>query len=366
MVQILLAELRIPFRTRRVQLHANGPMPTVRSSPVWHLAAAMICGCLVGNPGCSTTKPLEPPASEVITSSCDLPPETCETSNDCPMGTRCQALPPGVSNQSACQGYPDPAPEDTRVTKHCVLESATPSFAALIQGFDVPRFDIARGEGGTFRYEAPPGTSYVTCALFACEPELVGQTWLGTPRTWIQNFERCVIRYNNSSAANGTFDPSSDVYPSPRPRRHCEGQDLDRPYYAQLSVGCWAYGDQSMLAASSLLKLEEPATSNIGGNGESVGACGDQQDGADCIFVQGTLALGTCLAGQCLDRCVNDRDCELRATTVDRTGDAHAPDDGGAGAAGAAGAAGRSDPAPCLWRCEHAGSSATGGCKKLP
>jgi hypothetical protein len=349
-----------------VPVPALAPATEPQSKAAWprlRRAVAFFAFGLFVAGGCSSTEKLSFEPARVKGSVCANPPERCDTSNECPMGTSCRE-PDQAATPLACADAAAGAASGTP-KKQCLLEGSTASSTALSQRFATRRLDLIRDEGGTFRYDVSSSTRYVTCALFGCEPEVAPDA---TGRLVIENWDRCVIRYNVGASNKGTFDPQSDVYETPTESNNCSDTDaIHWPRYAQLSVGCWSYDDSALMAASPLFKLDPTALANIGGTGTSIGACPGRPDGSDCLLDSTSMVLGSCVEGECRDRCVTATDCEKRHL-AEESAVSDAQPAGGAGAGGAGGSEGGSatNP-PCRWQCQHVvAASALGTCVEQP
>ena len=334
------------------------------------LCAEVALAASFGLVGCNDPEPLVFPQGGVRSASCAKVGETCFNSLDCPMGTRCLKVRPGIEATLSCAmpdtGASPDAGDPNEAQMRCVLEGSTPSSAALLEGFgahapgaksDIQRLSVSRDEDGTFRYRAPSNVRFVTCALFSCDPEFGMASTMGASRRVIQNFERCVLRHNTTQSRTGAFDPKNDLYSQPTKSPPCPNGRI-WPRYGVLSVGCWAYSDSDIVAASPLLTLETEALGALAG-AESVLGCEDRPDGADCVLDVRTVAIGSCVGGECRERCVTATDCQLR-----HLGEELEDKQAEAGAGGGGG--GPSDIETCHWQCDDVPTSTLGVCKRLP
>lgn len=322
---------------------------------------------------------------------CVLADRPCTSSDGCPMGTHCA---PPYGRGFACENTDnekdggedagaDAHERDAGMTYHCAPDASSPDSTALLAGIAraspetrLSRLEVTRGEDGTFHYESSSNATSVTCALFVCDPEVI----LTNGRWIIDNFRRCVLTWNNIAGKTGVFDPKSDLYSGYRLRR-C--QDYAGPLYGTLSVGCWAYSDDAVVAVSELSNLDADALANVAGNGSVLG-CEGRRDGSDCVLDDTTSALGTCSSNHCEERCVTTTDCQVKhfgetaeghagaarsATTRDpRDAASDAVPDGAAMVDGSVG--GSTAPGArtsrCDWYCDSVSGSTVGVCRRTP
>jgi hypothetical protein len=315
---------------------------------------------------CDRSPTVEQARLDTLGNSCTLP-EHCKTFADCPSGTLCGAR--VDREQLACDESTDGTLDRARADPSCILEPDGTSSSVLLRGFEVDRFEIYQLEDGSFGYDLPRHARLVICALFVCTPLIIPERESG--RHVMINFDRCVASYAVGSAPKGSFDPSSEASTNTElwraPRCPARLQDYrPRPYYSQLSVGCWAYGDSSLIAASPVLSAEQAAL-NVASTGDAIAGCVDQADGTDCLLPGPRLALGSCVNGSCRERCLKPVDCERRhlGEPLPEVKDAETGGSGGA-ASGLAGSgeAGGFHRAPCRWTCEHLPDLAIGTCKQ--
>lgn len=260
--------------------------------------------------GCHDTNPAVAPARCESTLQCIADPEPRELPSDCCVdGRDCQA---GLVCESRAATDDDPRPGTCRP----MPDDASLFFEVLTDGFGVPSLPLAQQNPAdtvaAFTWLAPPGTLNVHCALFGCPPRIVdGQ---------LIDFDRCVIRSEGFVGGQGMFSPAGGAGPSLTASTCDAASDaILPPAISTLLVGCWAYGATTIVAASSLQEIA-PAQVGAGSIPGFVDACSDASDAATCTFMSAPQVLGTCAAGACRHRCVDDADCMSAAVP--------APDDG--------------------------------------
>jgi hypothetical protein len=232
---------------------------------------------------------------------------------------------------------------------------------SLTAGFtNIGRFRLVEGvtEGKAtpvFQWEVPKDAWTVVCALFGCLPEVEGRN--GGPER-IVNYDECVIaediyRLDPDAPESTPFSVLGDTgngFVSPGDAR-CASLD-DRPAsqvrkLTALAVGCWAYSDTKLIAATRLAHLTPGDTGSYNAQIPKTARCG--ADFTPCYESEKSF-FGTCHDGVCQPRCTEDADC-LPQLTPGMT----PAGSGGAGgeAAGTAGAGGETE---ALARCgrEHA------------
>ncbi len=244
----------------------------------------------------------------------------CRDAGDCPSGLVCAPRPlaaPDITNpsgiaprQAECgAGEPDTG-------NACQVPAPDPpagrDLRALIDGFGVEAFELvqaaAEAARPTFSFEAPAGTRYVVCALFACLPDVRSDTPDGPKR--IRNDAQCLVARRLYARTSGVADPA-DFEPPERTATIC-ARGLVRQVTA-LHVGCWAYGDTALMGASELVTLApqnldtcEPLVAPVS---ESGSKC-EGFDGMACALSASGDTFGTCHAGICRLRCTRDADCQ--------------------------------------------------------
>lgn len=185
---------------------------------------------------------------------------SCTSDVECPSGTECSAS-AGVTT-GACQGsdggacrcapayFPD-VPSDT-----------------LISAFDVDEFELQVSTGAAatmYGWTAPQNASSVVCGLFVAAPEVS----LGaTPR--IDNAFKSLYRshvfrvpalgsgmlYTTQFSVDDLTSPPSSACPAAADRLNdFEGSAAAYPIVSTLQIGCWAYSDDGIVAATRLRNL---------------------------------------------------------------------------------------------------------------
>ena len=163
----------------------------------------------------------------------------------------------------------------------------------------------------------------VACKLYGCPPVIEDCCAPGDqecrnsePVPCISNYDRCVLASTETAGNEGSFDlgrPESFYEPElPDSCTYSDGTaaplGIKEPIkVAQLLVGCLAYADTEVRAASALVPVEparvNPVLSRVLPAADCPGA-----EGSSC-YEEGADELGTCLDGACLPRCVGDADC---------------------------------------------------------
>jgi hypothetical protein len=143
-------------------------------------------------------------------------------------------------------------------------------------------------------WRAPAGTRYVTCVVFGCAPEIAQ----GAEAVVISNFDQCVLRRQTfSNSTEGTFEPNV----ADDSTAACRISE----FVTELSVGCWAYDDVHLTAASKLVTVRPsqiPALESV-----AVDECrplGDEHSTERLACYRGVdVAYGVCHMGSCRRRC---------------------------------------------------------------
>jgi hypothetical protein len=182
-------------------------------------------------------------------------------------------------------------------------------------GFGVQRLRLLPGdpatEPGVFHWSPIAGAEYVSCALFACLPE-VGKDGRDARSRSILNFDKCALARETTP-----IDPvvpfvvggdSDTTYRAPKSApAQCRTKPIEAPRrITRLNVGCMAYDATRIVAASPLLFVTPAYTGTFGGAIPSTDSCTEDQ--VDCYFEQ-TETFGTCLDGACQPRCATALDC---------------------------------------------------------
>ena len=353
-------DYQVPQRmpgTRQGQ-HASSALLFLRSFRLCassSLVGAVVLACSA--PAAPTDLRVEPERAV-----CSVP-SSCSTSFDCPRGTVCRPAvtidPQNEQTIFKCPGVvAASAPGVSPAQNQCVIDDLSEFSASLFNSLAAGRFELTRGENGTFEYDRPPGTSLVECALFSCAPELANEAANGDMRSVITNFDRCVLSYEVSDAASGEFDPSADTYQEPD--AVAGSCPTTTPRFSELAVACWAYSFSDLVSVTSLLKVDFSAVSSIAGTGQSVAGCAGGADGLDCVLDPVLGSIGSCFDGMCTERCLSAVECEDSHLTSSALATADA------GAGGEAGAdAGQGAAAACRWECAKVANSGVGVCREV-
>ncbi|MCA9719359.1 MAG: hypothetical protein H6713_40925 [Myxococcales bacterium] len=261
--------------------------------------------------------------------------DECRDVEDCPMGTICE-----FENTEATTGS-------------CRVPLGVSSYRdALLRGFNVAEFPTARlsttSEGEisqdvyVLEWSAPDDAVAVTCALFICPPAFASsQDEDGRSRTYIRNYDRCVVARTTSSQPDGVFDlrdPSLTYAPTREDldtlAQSCGGTAGAGAPVTTLLTGCWAYNDHEIVAATQLLS---PAVTGVLDQDERLAIEGEipcdraENNLKTCLWSTALAeapytTLGSCVLApaveidetdeiddRCLLRCLDREDCVNQA-----------------------------------------------------
>lgn len=230
-------------------------------------------------------------------SACAGPHDICDAAHICPAGYRCMG--------GSCQLDLNVDPEVNLSTELQVAE------------FDLHRSTDPAESSTTFIWDKPRGAEEVVCALFVCSPRVEAKIQGDRTRRSIVNFEQCAAATRIFRLANSAVDRSEFSLPLGSMTRRDQKQCLPPQYAASLAgdsshtivssvgVGCWAFGDTRIIAATNVLPV---APSELRGFSQlPVPECAESSDaleGASC-FVKST-------PGYCFDeRCVETGDAGI-------------------------------------------------------
>lgn len=290
---------------------------------VFWLRAATMAGftATVSMVGC-VAPPQEPTICGCQERHC-VRPQSCESSAQCPTGTACLPAHPDVDELACATSEPQAGPGSTICR---VPPPDTDARTALIAGFRADRFTIDRlrgSEPASFTLNGPDEAVAAVCALFGCVPQFtsVGTSPLaGHELIEIANFDDCVLALEKL-APSGVFDLARQSYvmdttPSrERDMDACMAGDMtvsyafDAPLITDLLVGCWAYDDTRLIAASPLESLDPD---EVPRNPQIVPMDEDCSGGdfTPC-YRRDVERFGICHEDVCRARCREPVDCEL-------------------------------------------------------
>jgi hypothetical protein len=264
----------------------------------------------------------------------------------CPGGTSCQADVPA----NACS----PSTTADIAGARCrPMHARTWDAHALERGFQVPRLPLSIDEAEpgvvSVAWTPPEGGAIVACALFSCEPsfEIAGQSLDGQESTVrMANFDLCATGQRAVRASQGSLLIPTDLE-RVIAADICElasDAELRRAMPVNALLGCWAYDDTRVIAASQLYQWLALAPT-------LAQECKPGTHGRPC-FDASHGEFGTCAEEQCLPRCVTAHDCEsesLARGVPDSELDGGVDED--ASPAGDAGPPTDAGPQPCRWEC---------------
>lgn len=247
--------------------------------------------------------------------------ERCFDALDCTRGTIC------VKKGDATHG-------------RCVLPSETleTSRSALLDGFGVPIMsaDLEDMEELALVWSRPAGARLVQCALLACPPafrtpygegEGPDAQWSDPAdggRVVIANYDRCALASETSTQPAGSFNlrergnqhKPGRGFEAPEPDEHCQGYGCAP--ITELFVGCWAYDDVSVVAASRLFRVDlDAGIFSYERAFAPADGCRSTEDAfRTCVIDHNNNTLGVCTTGgECVRPCRTDCDCADDAET---------------------------------------------------
>ncbi|NUQ74225.1 MAG: hypothetical protein HUU21_11770 [Polyangiaceae bacterium] len=266
----------------------------------------------------------------------------CRSDRDCPAGTIC--LPAGDVEPPLVSPFDQCVPPEAARTR-CRI--AAGSFdRALIDGFRTNEFRIESiPDTIAFTFSPPPEATIVTCALFGCRPDIVSVSRtdvVGKPAGDILNYEQCSLsgapQIFNVSPQSTMASESLAFTPSVSPPSAAASEEGVCSFVPdtgalpgrerqliELGVGCWAYDDSRLIAATRIEPVppdQIAAISNIETilSPDCLGHT-EKQMGKSCLLdgLQPPLAsgpeFGACFDGRCLPRCVTAADCPEHTAT---------------------------------------------------
>lgn len=265
-------------------------------------------------------------------------PSACTDALDCPRGTLC-AKPEGIRVGTCELGS-----SDLQISR-----------TALLEGFGVREMSgkLETTEALEFTWKRPDGARFVQCALFACTPAFRSPaeeegTWLAEAEAataQIANYEYCVIADKLSSEPEGAFnlrDPDVEYRPPRDITDTTKKSGIRCGQYGcapidDLRVGCWAYDDTRIVAATRLSSVDftlgmynyRDVFANAGGQcaaGDPFRVCvlppsgDDSTTGADDSTTSDASSTtdgaplhdpiyGICKGDECAAPCVHDSEC---------------------------------------------------------
>ncbi len=264
---------------------------------------------------------------------CEPPPSGC----DCNGGQVCELLLDGGGET-------------------CGFVAPDVSFRAALHGgfsiadFGDDRVSLERGNSSVaaeLSWTLSERVQSVACGLFLAPPLVYAAKPAEDSATSctvreIENYESVVLADEKFTGPSGAFgfgsieaietsetieggqdmseqDEGAQVDPEPK------GPRIPKPactVAVQLSVGCWAYDDFSLFAASELIPLSpqelHPVLRDELNYVEDCAASADS-DGRLCELASGDMHLGVCYDELCRARCKLPADCDRLVTVLDET-----------------------------------------------
>lgn len=226
-------------------------------------------------------------------------PDACDRHDDCPQGTICGTSPAGIG--PVCTPPRGPSTLSTALTEGF----GVPQMEGSLVTVELPTTDGRVDASVELAWRAPASATLVTCALLACPPVVEGGV--------IANYDQCVLARSVSEQVVGSFslgDAERERQP-PEPGTCADGSTVEvdtggRFPITELLVGCWAYDDTRLVAAT---RLRRPAVAQIHDFHDSfdLDCQGATATGRTCVLGDGTM--GSCADGSCHRRCLRDADC---------------------------------------------------------
>lgn len=313
------------------------PLPSARRASITRrILGSVIVAFSVASSGCTETAPPPDCCCDALARPHCVALEDCESSADCPTGTRCRAVHTdvGVSCGADSVGDTPSACCAGRATGgrecHLVPGSTFLDQDVLLHGFGVRRYDLStpvEPESPLYSWREPDEAVYTQCALFGCAPEI------GADGA-IANYSECVVHDQLFDHTTGSFDVSggdrtvTEVDPSTA-QEMCSPSVLPSETspnrkITTLAVGCWFYDDTRIIGATRLARVnaslshlpvarfdQDCRTGLPGFNcalvlspyGTEYGTCRDVNQNPSCQ--------GSCQKiASCRQRCVRNADCK--------------------------------------------------------
>jgi hypothetical protein len=185
--------------------------------------------------------------------------DACVDDMDCPRGSLCARI-------------------DETTNGSCAIgsEEVQTSRSVLLSGFGVPEMPgrLVTTDAHEFAWERPAGATIVHCALFACPPafrvaaDKEGEwlTEVDPGAAEIANYDRCVLAEETSTQPDGTFNLRERDNEFHAPTTLSATMKPDGPFcdtaghgcapIDALLVGCWAYDETRIVAATWLASVD--------------------------------------------------------------------------------------------------------------
>lgn len=273
--------------------------------PLWLALAGAAGGC-----GDEAPAARQAPCDDPICVADPVPhlvcPDACERDDDCPQGTVCTVAADGSGPR--CAPPRGPHAPSTALTEGFGVRPMEGTLVTV----ELPEVDGRVDAGAELGWRAPGDASVVTCALFACPPVIEDGI--------IANYDQCVLARAVSEQSVGSFalTDAERERPLPATQACADGSEPvpdasghvpdteGRFPVTELLVGCWAYDDTHLVAAT---RLRRPAAAQIHDfhGGLDLDCRGRGAEGRTCVLGDGTM--GSCMRGGCHRRCLRDADC---------------------------------------------------------
>lgn len=282
--------------------------------------------------------------------------EGCYTDTHCPGGSTCdRELAPRAPEAGVCTeaDFLEGCGEDCQceglyATRECDFEDPGACRLATAEDYDPTALGRVFGNRSLIleqRHDSETGYAslswqatgdvddyvVVVCKLYGCPPVIEDccpgpdpECRESEPVPCITNYDRCVLASKETPGSTGSFDLGGTEYRyEPDDAGSCPYTDgTEAPLgrretleSRQLLVGCLAYADTEVRAASELVAID-PERVNPGLSGVWPPAFCGAHEGESCDLAD-SEELGTCSGAECRPRCVADTDCEAGSCSRD-------------------------------------------------
>ena len=263
------------------------------------LRAALVAQVACGSDSPSSCNCLADPVAHCVAT------QGCKTDADCAAGLVCLESPgldlacPATAPGRQCRWAP-------RALDARALYDGFPQSGPMMVGLQASPLAIT--------WQSPPDSRLVACGVFSGNPVFApGSLTLATGEhvARIANFEAIRVQFYVSRAVFSSV-PLIGATEYATPVVCTTSDPIARRVLSRLSIGCWAYDDTHIVAASTLIAVAPTALADILPSSTFTPAC--TSDGNDC-YVSTSDFFGSCVSGICEPRCVDAQDCEAAART---------------------------------------------------